>query len=330
MAAAEPAQDLILIIDDSVIAVQLLSAMVREQAGVIFALNGADGIALARERRPTLILLDVQMQAMDGYAVCREIKNDPELSVTSIIFVTGSSGTDSEIAALDAGAADFISKPLNQAVVQARVRTQLQLQCALRALATLARTDVLTGLFNRRYFDEQIEVEMARHRRQQLPLALAFIDIDCFKGYNDHYGHMGGDDCLVRVARVIEAATHRPGEVVARLGGEEFVVILPYTDLAAAGKYGEHLCQAVREAAIAHAASPVARYLTVSIGVVAAVPVAGMGARYMLARADSSLYSAKAAGRDRVCALHVDLLEAAGNSPEESAQASGAQPLQGD
>ena len=316
--AGDPARDLILIIDDSVIAVQLLSAMVREQAGVIFALNGADGIALARERRPDLILLDVQMQAMDGYAVCREIKNDPELRGTSIIFVTGSSGTDSEIAALDAGAADFISKPLTQAVVQARVRTQLHLQGALRELATLARTDVLTNLFNRRYFDEQIEVEMARHRRHQLPLALAFIDIDCFKGYNDHYGHMGGDDCLVQLARIIESATHRPGEVVARLGGEEFVVILPYTDLAAAAKYGEHLCQVVREAAIPHAASTVAGTLTVSIGVVAAVPVAGMSARYMLARADASLYSAKAAGRDRVCARPVEVPQAPGAAAGDS------------
>lgn len=306
MNAVPPAQDLILIIDDSVIAVQLLSAMVREQASVIFALNGADGIALARERRPALILLDVQMQVMDGYAVCRTIKNDPDLRDISIIFVTGSSGTDSEIAALEAGAADFISKPLNMAVVQARVRTQLQLQGALRALAKLARTDVLTGLYNRRYFDEQIEVEMARHRRQQLPLALAFIDIDFFKGYNDHYGHIGGDDCLATVARVIDTATHRPGEVVARLGGEEFVVILPYTDLQAANKYGNHLCDAIRDAAIPHAASAVAECLTVSVGVVAAVPVAGMCAKFMLARADASLYSAKAAGRDRVCALPVE------------------------
>ena len=307
MSAVPSAHDLILIIDDSLIAVQLLGAMLREQASVIFARNGADGIALARERRPALILLDVQMQAMDGYAVCRAIKNDPELCDISIIFVTGSAGTDSEIAALEAGAADFICKPLNQAVVQARVRTQLLLQGALRALAKLAHTDVLTGLYNRRYFDEQIDIEMARHRRQQLPLALAFIDIDYFKGYNDHYGHMGGDGCLAMVARVISAATHRPGEVVARLGGEEFVVILPYTDLPGATNYGNHLCDAVRDAAFPHAASPVADCLTVSVGVVAAVPVAGMDARYMLALADASLYSAKAAGRDRVCGLPVEL-----------------------
>jgi diguanylate cyclase (GGDEF)-like protein len=297
---------LILIIDDSPIAVQLLSAMVEDQSTVIFALDGAEGMTLARDRRPDLILLDVQMHAMDGYEVCKAIKADPELRETSVIFVTGSSDIDSEIAALEAGAADFITKPLNRAVVQARVRTQLQLQGALRALATLARTDVLTGLFNRRYFDEQIEVEIARHRRHRLPLALAFIDIDCFKGYNDHYGHMGGDECLSKVARLIERATHRPGEVVARLGGEEFVVILPHTSLEAAAKYGEHLCQAVRDAAIAHAASPVAPHLTISVGVVSAVPVPGLGARYLLAQADASLYSAKASGRDRVCALPVD------------------------
>ncbi|MFL6656503.1 MAG: diguanylate cyclase [Massilia sp.] len=301
---AEPA--LILIIDDSVIAVRLLSGMVREQASTIFALNGADGITLARERRPDLILLDVQMKSMDGYQVCREIKNDPELRDISVIFVTGSADSDNEIAALEAGAADFIAKPLNQAVVQARVRTQLQLQAALRALEKLARVDVLTGLFNRRYFDEQIEREIARHRRQQLPMALAFVDIDCFKGYNDHFGHLDGDVCLAKVARLIESATHRPGEVVARFGGEEFVVILPYTALPAAISYAENLCQAIRAAALPHPASTVGPHVTVSVGVVAAVPVATIGARHMLARADMALYSAKSGGRDRVCALPVE------------------------
>jgi diguanylate cyclase (GGDEF)-like protein len=306
MTPAAPAQPLILIIDDSVIAVRLLSGMVREQASTIFALNGQDGIALARERRPDLILLDVQMQSMDGHAVCRQIKGDPDLKDIAIMFVTGSAGSESEIAALEAGAADFIAKPLNQAVVQARVRTQLQLQSALRALARLARIDSLTGLFNRRYFDEQFEREMARHRRQQLPLALAFVDIDCFKAYNDHFGHQRGDACLAEMASLIAAATHRPGEIVARFGGEEFVVILPYTDLAAAIGYAGHLCQGVREAAIPHPGSSVAQHITVSIGVVAAVPVASVGARHMLARADMALYSAKSAGRDRVCALPLD------------------------
>ncbi len=306
MTATPPAHELILIIDDSVIAVRLLSGMIREQASTIFALNGRDGINLARERHPSLILLDVQMQSMDGYAVCREIKADPELKDIAIIFVTGSADSVSEVAALEAGAADFIVKPLNQAVVQARVRTQLQLQGALRALARLARIDVLTGLYNRRYFDEQIEREMARHRRQQLPMALAFIDIDCFKAYNDHYGHLGGDHCLAGIARLIESATHRPGEIVARFGGEEFVVILPYTDLPAAIGYAGHLCQVVRDAAIPHAASSVGPHVTVSIGVVAAVPLATMGARHMLARADMALYSAKSAGRDRVCALPIE------------------------
>ena len=303
MSAAPATPDLILIIDDSVIAVRLLSAMVREQASTVFALNGPDGIALARERRPALILLDVEMQSMDGYAVCRAIKSDPELKDISIIFVTGSTDTASEVAALDAGAADFISKPLNQAVVQARVRTQLQLQAALRALARLARVDVLTGLFNRRFFDEQIDHEIARHRRQQLPLALAFVDIDCFKGYNDHFGHLGGDQCLAAVARLITGATHRPGEIVARFGGEEFIIILPYTDLPGAIGYAEYLCQEVRDAAIAHPVSVVGPHLTISVGVVSAVPVDTIGAKHLLARADMALYGAKLAGRDRVCAL---------------------------
>lgn len=299
-------QELILIIDDSAIAVRLLSGMVSDQTGTIFALNGREGIALARERRPALILLDVEMPGMDGYAVCRALKSDPELSDIAVIFVTASSTAESEIAALDAGAADFIAKPFNPAVVSARVRTHLQLQAALRALERQARIDGLTGLFNRRHFDEQIEREILRHRRQQLPLALAFIDIDCFKGYNDHYGHPDGDSCLGAVARLIAASSQRPDEVVARYGGEEFIVILPYTALAAATDYANRLCEAVRGAGLPHAASRAAPHVTISIGVVAAVPHTGLEAAQLLARADAALYAAKAAGRDRVCALPIE------------------------
>jgi diguanylate cyclase (GGDEF)-like protein len=307
MSMAAGAAELILIIDDSVIAVRLLSGMVKDQADTIFALDGREGIALARERRPALILLDVEMPGMDGYAVCREIKNDPELSDIAVMFVTASSTAESEIAALDAGAADFIAKPFNPAVVKARVRTHLQLQSALRALERQARIDGLTGLFNRRHFDEQIEREILRHRRQQLPLALAFIDIDCFKGYNDHYGHPQGDACLSAVARLIALACQRPDEVVARYGGEEFVVLLPYTALPAATEHAQRLCQAVRDAALPHAASHVGPQVSISVGVVAAVPDADMAAAQLLARADAALYRAKAGGRDQVCALAPDL-----------------------
>ncbi|HAT30020.1 MAG TPA: diguanylate cyclase response regulator [Janthinobacterium sp.] len=295
-----PEQDsVILIIDDSVDAIRLLSGMLKDQGSMLFATSGAAGIELARQRRPQLILLDVEMQVMDGYEVCRRLKADSELQDCAIIFVTAHSTMESEIAALDAGAVDFITKPLNAPVVRARVRTQLKLQRATAALTRLANKDGLTGLFNRRYFDEQLEREFLRHKRQALPLSLAFIDIDCFKAYNDHYGHQRGDACLRIVAEAIAAATQRPAEIVARYGGEEFVVVLPYTTAQEAAKYGAHLCLHIAALALPHGHSPVAPHITISVGIASDVPADGHSAHTLLADADRALYLAKAGGRDR-------------------------------
>jgi diguanylate cyclase (GGDEF)-like protein len=295
--------DLVLIIDDSVDAIRLLGGMLRDQATIIFATDGAAGIALARQRKPQLILLDVQMQAMDGYEVCRRLKADPALRDIAIIFATGSSSVDSEVGALEAGAVDFITKPFIQSVVRARVRTHLKLQRALNALERLASVDQLTGLCNRRVFDAQLISEFARHRRQGLSLGLIFIDIDFFKAYNDLDGHQAGDACLRQVSRLIEAATKRPSELVARYGGEEFVVILPYTCEAEALAYAERLCAIVREAALPHAGSAIGGFVTISVGVAAQVPGADMTAADLLRNADEALYLAKAGGRDRVCSI---------------------------
>ncbi|MEO7577678.1 MAG: diguanylate cyclase [Massilia sp.] len=295
--------ELILIIDDSVDAIRLLSTMLRDQASIIFATDGAAGIVLARQRRPQLILLDVQMQAMDGHEVCRQLKADPDLRDIAVIFATGSSGIDSEVDALEAGAVDFITKPFNQAVVRARVRTHLKLQRALAALERLANVDQLTGLCNRRMFDTQLASEFARHRRQALSLGLIFIDIDYFKAYNDLDGHQAGDACLRAVGRLIESATKRPSELVARYGGEEFVVILPYTSETEALAYAERLCAIVREAALAHRGSAIADIVTISIGVAARVPGPEATAAELLRAADEALYLAKACGRDRVCSI---------------------------
>ncbi|XLZ71339.1 diguanylate cyclase [Massilia sp. SR12] len=289
----------ILIIDDNPDTIRLLSAMLREQARILFATNGLAGLEIARAQRPQLILLDVEMKSMDGFAVCARIMADPDLRHCPVIFVTASAGADSEIACLDAGAVDFIPKPLNGAVVQARVRTHLRLQAALASLDTLASKDGLTGLYNRRAFDEQFAVELARHRRQQAPLGLALVDVDHFKLYNDHYGHQLGDECLRRVAQALAECTRRPGELVARYGGEEFVVLLPNTTTEEMQRYGEWICQHVADLQLPHAASLVATHVTISIGLAAAVPAPAVSAGQLLEAADKALYEAKRSGRNR-------------------------------
>ncbi|MES2354052.1 MAG: diguanylate cyclase [Pseudomonadota bacterium] len=289
---------LMLIIDDSVDNIRLLSGMLKDQGQILFATSGEAGIQLAQQRQPDLILLDVEMPHMNGYAVCRQLKADANTQRSAVIFVTAHTTAESEIEALEAGAVDFITKPLNPPVVRARVQTHLRLQHHSAALSKLAVRDSLTGLYNRRYFDDQLENEFKRHRRQQLPLGLALIDVDHFKMYNDGYGHQEGDICLGKVANAINSSTRRPGEIVARYGGEEFVVILPYATPEDAQKYGELICKRIQELNIAHAHSATAHNVTVSVGLTSAVPDDSNSTRQLIKAADDALYQAKFAGRN--------------------------------
>jgi len=174
----------------------------------------------------------------------------------------------------------------------------LQLQ---RELEHLSYRDSLTGIANRRMFDALYAVEWAKARETGHPLSLVVIDIDYFKQYNDHYGHMQGDECLRRVAQVLDAAAAHPGNLCARLGGEEFVLLLPGTDTRAASNMAERCRKLLRQEDIAHARSGVGRLVTVSMGIGTIVPGAGDDPHVFLDRIDRRLYQAKSAGRDRLC-----------------------------
>jgi diguanylate cyclase (GGDEF)-like protein len=294
-------RELILIIDDSVDTIRLLSGMLKGLADILFATSGEAGIRLALQRKPQLILLDVTMPEMDGYEVCRRLKADPATRDCTVVFVTASTGMDAEIRALEGGAVDFIVKPLNPPIVRARVSAQLTLQRHAMALARLENRDGLTGLYNRGYFDEQLDKECLRHQRQKLHLGVAIIDIDYFKAYNENYGHAEGDACLKKVAEAIGVATRRPGEVVARYGGEEFGVILPYTSADEAQRYGEWICRHISELNIPHDHSPVARTVTVSVGAASFVPWGNDAAQKLIAAAEQALHQAKS--QERNCSV---------------------------
>jgi diguanylate cyclase (GGDEF)-like protein len=308
MTAAAP-QNTILIIDDNADTIRLLSAMVREQGRVLFATSGAAGLELARVQRPQLILLDVEMQGMDGFAVNRAIRQDPDLRSCAVIFVTAQTSPEAEISCLDAGAVDFIPKPLNAPVVQARVRTHLRLQSALAALDELANQDGLTGLYNRRYFDRQMAAEFARHRRHQLPMGVVLVDVDDFKLFNDRYGHQRGDACLQEVSEALQDGARRPGELAARYGGEEFVVLLPNTTPSALLQYGDWLCRRIAALGIPHPAATAAPHVTASVGLCSRIPGAGDTPQAMLHAADMALYRAKRAGRNRSVLADDTMLE---------------------
>ncbi len=175
-----------------------------------------------------------------------------------------------------------------------------ELEAANRQLEALSATDALTGLGNRRKFDEVWRIECHRAARHGLPVALAMIDVDFFKAYNDHYGHQAGDDCLQRIARVLGAEARRAGELAARYGGEEFVLLIPGTALGGACLAAERVRAAVQLQEIPHASSAIAPVVTVSIGVACGIPDSGEGWGRLLQEADQALYEAKRLGRNRV------------------------------
>ncbi|WP_047393919.1 diguanylate cyclase [Chitinibacter sp. ZOR0017] len=291
----------ILIVDDSPLNQKMLSAMVEGLAEVHCASDGEQGLLLAQQLHPNLILLDVEMPGMNGYEVCRALRHQPNFD-SAIMIITAHRGDEYEIKALRAGAVDFVSKPFNEDVVKARVKTHLLLNQQTRYLQSLVNLDALTGVFNRRHFNEVLLQEWRRHLRLQMPLALAMVDVDHFKRFNDKLGHQAGDDCLKSVAQCLSRSVRRPGEIVSRYGGEEFAIILPAIGPADALSVGQWLSDQVAGVAIAHPdredGMPT---VTVSVGVCAITPRLDASPKWLVAAADAALYLAKEKGRNQAC-----------------------------
>ena len=291
----------ILIVDDLPANIRVLADTLKSDYRVRVATSGHKALEVAAsDPPPDLILLDVMMPELDGYEVCRRLKDDPRTSAIPVIFVTAKDEAEEEAHGLVLGAVDYITKPFHLPIVRARVRTHVNLKRKTDLLDSLASLDGLTHIPNRRRFDEALKLEWARAAREGTPLALAMLDVDYFKPYNDHYGHGRGDECLRRVADALRTRLQRPADLVARYGGEEFVLLLPDTDAAGALSLAESCRAAVSALRIAHAYSAAADHVTLSVGVAAARPP-DEGASLLLARADEALYRAKSEGRNRVC-----------------------------
>jgi diguanylate cyclase (GGDEF)-like protein len=308
--------DSILLVDDDPGVIQLLGRILANVGELRFATNGADALRLVQEAPPDLILLDAEMQGMSGYRVLDTLKSRPEMADVPVIFVTGHAEPAFEVSAFEAGAADFIAKPVRAALILARVSTQLRLKRMADQLRLAAATDGLTGLANRRKFDNTLEQEWQRALRGADPLSLLLIDVDHFKLYNDRYGHPKGDQGLRAVAKALVNSVNRNSDLVARCGGEEFGMLLPQTARAGAQHVAQRVLNTVKHLDIAHAASPSARHLSVSIGIAcydedsacwvdnpADVRYVGddrqliSTASDLVVAADKALYAAKRAGR---------------------------------
>lgn len=300
----------LLLVDDDPSIIQAANRLLSDFGRCRFARSAIDALRLLRNEPVDLMLLDAQMPEMGGLELLALMQKTPELAGIPVVLLTSHRDEATEEAAFAAGAVDYLCKPIRPGVLKARVRTQLRLSRALADVRRLSLTDALTGLANRRAMQERLEHELVRAARTGSAMSLMMIDVDHFKGFNDHYGHAIGDRALVHVADCLRKAASRASDFSSRWGGEEFVVVLPDTDAQGAVVVAEHLHQSMAELDMPNQASPLGR-LSASVGIAGVAargvihPVASPLARAtdhvekLLAQADAALYQAKAEGRSR-------------------------------
>ena len=290
----------VLIADDTV----LMRAMLSEQVAsygheVILARDGQEALERAKAEPFDIAIIDWEMPRMSGLEVCWHLKADARTAYSYLILMTAHDEPFYEFKALDAGADDFIHKPVNSAHLKARLKAGGRITEMHRLLVAQARTDPLTGAANRRAFLERAGEEMRQAHRSGLPLSLLIADIDHFKRINDSRGHAAGDEALKRFVLALGDAL-RPGDLIGRYGGEEFVVLLPHTTLEEATAVAERLRQSIAAQEMGPDGDPFR--MTASFGVTAVEPGDSGGIDAALRTADSALYRAKAEGRNRVVA----------------------------
>lgn len=296
----------LLIVEDQPFNIKVLCEIFNHEYELFMATSGEKALQVCAETLPDLILMDIMMPGMDGHEACRQLKANSKTAEIPVIFVTAQSSPQEEAHALDVGGVDFISKPFNAPVVRARVRAHLALKRQSDFLRSLAFVDGLTGLANRRHFDESLVVEWRDCKRNGYPLSIVLMDIDHFKKYNDHYGHQQGDACLRSVGSLIRGSMGRAHDLAARYGGEEFVCILPNCDLPDAIQLAEKIRKTILATEMPHANSATAPIVTISQGVSCVVPNELASSDQLVELADKQLYSAKMAGRNRVIGARLD------------------------
>lgn len=290
----------ILVVDDEISNIEIMNAALEDDYEICFATSGEQALEVARSVLPDLILLDVLMPGIDGYEVCRMLKDDMLLADVPIIFTTGLSDQEAETKGLLLGAIDYVTKPIQPVVLRARVRNHIELKRLRDQLAQLAVTDALTGLSNRRQLEQTLAVETARLARTSDWLSVIMLDIDFFKLFNDTYGHPAGDRCIAMVASALNRAVRRASDLTARYGGEEFACVLPGSDLDTAMAVAREIHAQVHSLGIPHTSSTVSSYVTVSIGIATARCLPGMAAELWIANADRQLYLSKSSGRNQI------------------------------
>lgn len=295
----------ILAVDDSPENLDLIKNILEPYYTVKVAPSSKLALQIARSQKPDLILLDIMLDDINGYEICHQLKEDNETRNIPVIFLTAKRSEADEVRGFKIGACDYITKPFSPAIVLARVKTQIYLKAKTDLLERLASLDGLTEIPNRRAFDSALERQFNQAKRTSTPLSLLIMDIDNFKLFNDHYGHPMGDDCLRRVANALTRHTQRPEDLVARLGGEEFSILLPNTDNFGATMRAEQYRLAIENLKIHQANNSPLPYVTVSVGVGTVIAHTHDNTQCLLQAADDALYRAKRQGRNQVCCENV-------------------------
>jgi len=316
-------QIIVLLVDDQPMIAEAVRRALSSEEDIEFhyCQDPSKAIKLASKINATVILQDLVMPEIDGLMMVRYFRVNKETAQIPIIVLSTKEEATIKREAFQLGANDYLVKLPDKIELIARIRyhsqayiTQLerdeayraleesreQLAEANRILQKLSSLDGLTGIPNRRTFDETLDKEWNRAVRSKKPIALIMLDIDFFKLYNDHYGHQGGDDCLKSVAKGLATAIHRDTDFLARYGGEEFSAVLPDTDLEGAVKVAEEMRQSIQSLHIEHAKSKIKDVVSISIGVASVVPNTDIEPEVLIAAADQALYKAKEEGRDRV------------------------------
>lgn len=296
----------ILVVDDMTTTLLLIHDLLKDTYEVKIAKSGTKALEILNAPNDIdLILLDIEMPDINGYDVCKRIKNNETIKNIPIIFITGRTSQEDEEYGLNLGAIDYITKPFNKAIVKLRIKNYLDLKIKNDMLEKLSMYDGLTNIRNRRFFDETFEKTFNEIKRDKKSLAVLMIDIDFFKPYNDNYGHGQGDETLRKVAKALEKTIKRASDFVARYGGEEFVILLKDINKDGVEAVANNLLNAVRELKITHEFSKIENYVTISIGASFYNSSSDITKLELLLKADETLYSVKNSGRNNFAILEV-------------------------
>jgi diguanylate cyclase (GGDEF)-like protein len=286
----------VLVVSDSYIDLDIISSILSPYYEVKTANSAGQAMSLLKTANIDLMIMDCSSSKGSFNDFLSDVKNSEETMKIPVILVGNASKPEEEERSFSLGAVDYISKPFRASIIKIRVNNQRMLVKQIKAIEELGMLDSLTGIFNRRGFDNRMHLEWFRAIREKSYLSLAVADIDHFKAYNDRYGHIQGDVLLRTLAKQLYSMLRRPADFVARWGGEEFVIVLPDTQIKPVLVHLEEIREAVEKMVVPD--SPPA---TISIGVACILPTIDSSLEEFFSQADKALYKAKNTGRNRVC-----------------------------